>query len=180
MRDTGPNLATRQLVIDRAQRRCERCRDWGSQIHHRKPRGMGGTRNPQINAPSNLVFLCFDCHEWIERNRDAARMSGWLVPRNDDPELIEPVQESDFLQAGHQAVLVVLGATGHREQQGGLVDHQQGGVLMDDFDIRQRHGRSTNDNGGLGRRCVRATDQRSWSVMLSSRMEQLPWFSSAT
>ena len=87
MRDTGPNLATRQLVIDRAQRRCERCRDWGSQIHHRKPRGMGGTRNPQINAPSNLVFLCFDCHEWIERNRDAARMSGWLVPRNDDPEL---------------------------------------------------------------------------------------------
>ncbi|MNN42873.1 hypothetical protein D3C81_1570830 [compost metagenome] len=45
-----------------------------------------------------------------------------------------------ILQAGHQAVAVVLGAAGHREQQGRLVDHQQGGVLVDDFDIRQRHG----------------------------------------
>ncbi|MCY1461255.1 hypothetical protein D9M71_788910 [compost metagenome] len=46
------------------------------------------------------------------------------------------------LQAGDQAVAVVLGATGHREQQGRLVDHQQCGVLVNDFDIRQRHGKS--------------------------------------
>jgi DNA-binding transcriptional LysR family regulator len=85
-----------------------------------------------------------------------------------------------FLQAGHQAVAVVLGAAGHREQQGGLVDHQQGVVLMEYLDVRQRHGGSTNDDGGRGRRRLPLLNQRSGRVMLSSRMEQLPWFSSAT
>ncbi len=58
-----------------------------------------------------------------------------------------PVQAMDdarfrvavFLQAGDQAVLVVVGATGHREQQRRFVDHQHGGVLMDDADVGQRH-----------------------------------------
>src|SRR5690606_30274900 len=85
-----------------------------------------------------------------------------------------------FLQAGHQTVAVVLGAAGYREQQGGLVDHQQGVVLVEYLDVRQRHGESTNDDGGQGRRRSPRTDQRSGRVMLSSRMEQLPWFSSAT
>ncbi len=40
-----------------------------------------------------------------------------------------------FLQASHQTIPVVFGATGHREQQGGLVDDQQGGVLMDDLNV---------------------------------------------
>ncbi|MNL29070.1 hypothetical protein D3C87_1507420 [compost metagenome] len=58
-----------------------------------------------------------------------------------------PVQAMDdarfrvavFLQAGNQAILVVVGATGHREQQRRFVDHQHGGVLMDDADVGQRH-----------------------------------------
>ncbi|SST11322.1 Uncharacterised protein [Acinetobacter baumannii] len=44
-----------------------------------------------------------------------------------------------FLQAGDQAVLVVIGAAGHRQQQGGLVDHQQGVILVNDSDLGQRH-----------------------------------------
>src|SRR5690606_40694140 len=40
-----------------------------------------------------------------------------------------------LLQAGHQAVAVILGTAGNGEKQGGLVDHQQGGVLVDDLDI---------------------------------------------
>lgn len=82
---TGPDLATRQLVIDRAQRRCERCRQPGEQIHHRKPRGMGGTSDPAINALPNLVFVCGDCHREIESHRSDAYESGWLVRRWRDP-----------------------------------------------------------------------------------------------
>ena len=54
------------------------------------------------------------------------------VARQDDNSRGFPVQAMDdtrfrvavFLQAGDQAIAVVLGAAGHREQQGGLVDHQ--------------------------------------------------------
>ncbi|MNN01569.1 hypothetical protein D3C81_1141920 [compost metagenome] len=47
-----------------------------------------------------------------------------------------------FLQAGDQAVLVVLGTARYRQQQGRFVDHQDGGVFEEDLDIRQRHYRS--------------------------------------
>lgn len=57
----------------------------GEQIHHRKPRRMGGTTQAAINAPGNLIWLCRDCHEWIESNRLAAVKAGWLVPGNEEP-----------------------------------------------------------------------------------------------
>ena len=82
---TGPDLATRQAVIERAGKRCERCRLPGAQIHHRKPRGMGGTSDAAINAFPNLVFVCVTCHDEIERNRQMAYESGWLVRRWQDP-----------------------------------------------------------------------------------------------
>jgi len=44
-----------------------------------------------------------------------------------------------FLQAGDEAVLVVIGPAGHRQQQGGFVDHQDASVLVDDVNIGQRH-----------------------------------------
>lgn len=46
---------------------------------------MGGTRDPKIHAPSNLVLLCSDCHVWIETHRAEARRDGWLVSRNGGP-----------------------------------------------------------------------------------------------
>ena len=82
---TGPDLATRQAVIDRAGSKCERCGQPGEQIHHRKPRGMGGTSDPAINAFPNLVFVCADCHREIESHRSDAYESGWLVRRWQDP-----------------------------------------------------------------------------------------------
>lgn len=86
---TGPNLATRQLVIERDHGRCLRCGGPMESIHHRKPRGMGGTRDASINSPVNLVSLCghgtAGCHGWIESHRDAAYRDGWLVRRNEDP-----------------------------------------------------------------------------------------------
>ena len=57
----------------------------GEQIHHRKPRRMGGTTEQAINAPANLIWLCRNCHEWIESNRLHAVKMGWLVAANEEP-----------------------------------------------------------------------------------------------
>lgn len=77
---TGPDRRTRQLIIDRAGRICERCEIApGEQIHHRRPRMAGGTKDPRINLPSNLVLLCGACHRWVESHREDAREDGWLL-----------------------------------------------------------------------------------------------------
>lgn len=78
-RSTGPDLATRQLVIDRSNHMCLRCGQPGQVIHHRRPRKRGGTRRPEINSPENLVFVCNACHDWIESHRLGAYATGWLV-----------------------------------------------------------------------------------------------------
>lgn len=91
-RNTGPKVATRNLVIERAGGCCERCgQAIGGQfsIHHRLPRGMGGTSDPAANSPANLVLLCGSattgCHASVERFRQAAVTTGWIVPRGTDP-----------------------------------------------------------------------------------------------
>ncbi|NEW33807.1 HNH endonuclease [Nocardia cyriacigeorgica] len=87
--DTGPQPHVRLLVATRAGGRCERCACalpiGGGDIHHRKPRRMGGTRDPQINAPSNLVAVCRPCHDWAESHRTRALADGWLIPSTGDP-----------------------------------------------------------------------------------------------
>lgn len=91
-RRTGPTPQVRELVRARAGSSCERC---GmalrtGNIHHRKPRGMGGTTDPAANSPANLMLVCGSgttgCHGWIESHRQEALTEGWLVPRTADPE----------------------------------------------------------------------------------------------
>lgn len=65
--------------------RCRRCHGIGEQIHHRKPRGMGGTRDKGINSPANLILVCQSCHADIESHRLDAYDTGWLVRRVDNP-----------------------------------------------------------------------------------------------
>lgn len=76
----------REIVRRRAKGICERCGSRrGTNVHHRIPRGMGGSSNEYINRPGNLVYLCGSgttgCHGWIESHRAEARESGWLVSR---------------------------------------------------------------------------------------------------
>lgn len=96
-RNTGPTAETRKLVHERAGGCCERCGtvitgDYS--VHHRLPRGMGGSKAPAINLPSNLVLLCGSattpdgCHTAVERFRQAAMTTGWIVARTADPELV--------------------------------------------------------------------------------------------
>lgn len=101
-RDTGPSPAVKDLVVDRADGCCEVCRarlatlmgdSWTwirpYSIHHRRPRGMGGTRRPDANSPANLLLLCgtgtTGCHLQVETHRDEAIALGLLVHQADDP-----------------------------------------------------------------------------------------------
>lgn len=96
-RDTGPSTTVRQLIKDRSGGCCERCGKTITghySIHHRKPRGMGGTRDPKANSPANLVLLCGSattpdgCHTGVERFREAAVATGYIVPQSGNPELV--------------------------------------------------------------------------------------------
>lgn len=89
-RRTGPTPAVRAIVLERAQNACEVCGQRGEQIHHRRPRGNGGSRRPDTNRPPNLLVLCGHCHDEIEGNRTWARTLGRLLPQSADP-ATEPV-----------------------------------------------------------------------------------------
>lgn len=84
-RDTGPTARVRTLVHIRAEGCCEICGQYGTDIHHRVPRGVGGSSDPRINLASALLLLCRKCHRWIEENRAAAYAAGWLVRCRRDP-----------------------------------------------------------------------------------------------
>lgn len=100
------NPAVRRQVATRDEGRCIACgtavvdpdtmqpyATWS--IQHRTARGMGGTRNPAINAPANLLVLCGDgvsgCHGYVEHHRTWAQDHGFAVSRYQDPELIPVV-----------------------------------------------------------------------------------------
>jgi 5-methylcytosine-specific restriction protein A len=48
-------------------------------VHHRKPRRMGGTSRRSINSPENLLLLCRACHNRAEQHREWAYAYGLLV-----------------------------------------------------------------------------------------------------
>lgn len=109
---TGPTAAQRQLVVARAQGLCERCGETflgGYSIHHRQPRGMGGSALAAANDPTNLVLLCGSgttgCHGWIETHRADAYATGWLVRRPGRPAAVPITHHT------HGVVLLELDGT---------------------------------------------------------------------
>lgn len=86
----------RAAVYERDGHACARCGSGGPlTLQHRTGRGMGGSRDPRINAPSNLITLCGSgttgCHGVVESTPRLSRLTGWAVARHDDPAEI-PVQ----------------------------------------------------------------------------------------
>ncbi len=86
---TAISQKTRDAVIAREGGHCARClRHYlivGGQVHHRRPRGAGGSRLPSTNGLANLVLLCPADHRWVESNRLLATQQGWLCPSWADP-----------------------------------------------------------------------------------------------
>lgn len=91
-RYTGPDPQTVNRVLARDCWRCVRCgesiggeRGLDYVLHHRRPRGLGGTRRADSSSPVNLLTLCSPCHAHIESYRGEALRNGWLVPQVTDP-----------------------------------------------------------------------------------------------
>lgn len=82
-------------------------------IHHRQPRGAGGTRGREAHRLSLLVLLCGSgttgCHGWVESNRSEARELGWLISKFEpvDPQSI-PLRWSDLADVEHPDELFLL------------------------------------------------------------------------
>jgi hypothetical protein len=84
-----PSIRKRVLARDEFCVRCGFLIDPGNySIHHRKPRGMGGTKDPAISRLSNLLALCGSgttgCHGWVESSRRLAYERGFLLHHNDN------------------------------------------------------------------------------------------------
>lgn len=77
-----------RLVIDgRAKGLCELCgmQVTSPQYHHRRPRGIGGTKRIETGQAQNALLLHQNCHTRVESNRSASYQAGWLIPQNSDP-----------------------------------------------------------------------------------------------
>lgn len=88
---TGFPPKVRQLILERAgvqgdYVRCERTGAWTPseliQIHHRIPRGAGGTRRPEVNEAANGIAICLSEHTLIELNRAKAAEYGLLITKH--------------------------------------------------------------------------------------------------
>lgn len=103
-RSTGPRAVQRLVIISRAGGSCEVCGqpvaliDDGEvtpisafSVHHRQPRGMGGSTVEDINTAPNLLLVCGSatspggCHQMIESQRALSYANGWLVQRPTNP-----------------------------------------------------------------------------------------------
>jgi hypothetical protein len=50
------------------------------EIHHRRPKQMGGDPRPHADCPCNLIRLTRETHRWVHRNRREAEAMGLLLP----------------------------------------------------------------------------------------------------
>ena len=77
------------LILTRSGDLCEVCGRRAESTHHRKPRGMGGSKDPAAHSAANLLRVCGDgtrgCHGMIESNRTASYENGWLLRRGEPP-----------------------------------------------------------------------------------------------
>jgi hypothetical protein len=71
------------------------------EIHHRRPRGMGGTKRQESGTAANGLFVHPKCHAMAESQRNTALANGWLVSQTAEPEDVPVlrVNERVFLRS---------------------------------------------------------------------------------
>jgi 5-methylcytosine-specific restriction protein A len=94
---TAVPRATRELVLARDAFGCVSCgRHVGGMtdysVHHRIPRGMGGSTDERLNRPSNLILSVRQRHHrlsrLVESRRNDARTWGYLLYRLSEPSAV--------------------------------------------------------------------------------------------
>lgn len=70
------------------------CEGRAQHRHHRKLRRHGD------HSATNLISVCFRCHEHIHRNPRWAISYGLIIPSWDDPELIQHIAHAKPQQIG--------------------------------------------------------------------------------
>ena len=87
---TGFPPDVQSAIMARAYNNCElmlapSCSYKAETIHHRKPRGMGGTSRREINYADNGLLACNVCHATVESRREWSLKHGFLVSQFRDP-----------------------------------------------------------------------------------------------
>lgn len=94
----------KDLVRTRAGGFCECCGGpcfvGAHAFHHRRGRGMGGSRDASTNTPCNVVLICgrdnrSGCHGDVHQNPDQSREAGWLVRQGADPARVPILLHND-------------------------------------------------------------------------------------
>ncbi len=97
---TGFSVPMRVLIHKRDRLKCVICGKPSEQIHHRRPRGMGGTARKTTNLPANGLTLCGSgtqgCHHTVESRRDLALENGWIVRQHQDPAEVPVLIHGDW------------------------------------------------------------------------------------
>lgn len=70
---TLPEIVSKQpvdnvVVLERDDYRCQICGRLCKDVHHVKPRGMGGSSDPTRESSLNKISVCRACHDKVEAN----------------------------------------------------------------------------------------------------------------
>ncbi|WP_433568107.1 hypothetical protein ACQP1O_42905 (plasmid) [Nocardia sp. CA-151230] len=80
----GFPASARRLIAARSGGICEiaDCPEAAVHMHHRRPRGLGGTSVPWVNRAANGLHICLEHHAFIESHRTLALVQGWLISQH--------------------------------------------------------------------------------------------------
>ena len=102
----------RVAVIERDAGRCCICSQYclAAHVHHRQPRGMGGTSSSSSYAVANLLTLCSTCHlVTVEPNRAVAELNGWVVRRPTDPAEVPVMYRGRWVRLDNDGGVTAIG-----------------------------------------------------------------------
>lgn len=101
---------TKLLVLERAKGKCELCGLPASnfQLHHRRPRGMGGSKKKETGDAANALLVHSKCHAWIESNRKQAMEFGYLVSQYANPKDVPLLRSQEWVLLSEDGSFSVL------------------------------------------------------------------------
>ena len=109
----------KRIVRSRDQERCHKCgrRNSNLDVHHRKPKQMGGADAKTTYGLANLVSLCRDCHSWVHQHPEEAMSVGLLLSQSAEPD------REYITSRGQRVALTYLGMIGREGMVNGSQDH---------------------------------------------------------